>query len=343
MNQGSIQMVAMLYAVSRKQENLSVERFSSYLEMRQRIGVLFAQKKYKQAIDILEWGLKAYPEQITANIFNLALCQVHLPAPKEAIQTLQYGLDQEIWFGPCEISLDAWDSIKGLHAFQEIQSRYEDLRAKAQRDAKPKMEVMLPESSDRGKKSPLFIALHGPGETAQDSISKWRSSKLASQFIAVYPQSSRVVSMRGYSWRGERSDLQEIVNAYEAVLKDYRVDPDRVILGAYSSAGSLVLNLLFARQEIFPFCGYVLLCPPVPQEYPLAAIKRVWNRGQRGVLLTAELDKRLIEQEKMAMIFDSAGIPLKFKVLTRVGRGYPPDLDVRIDEAIDFILSSKED
>ena len=91
----------------------------------------------------------------------------------------------------------------------------------------------------------------------------------------------------------------------------------------------------------FRSAGFVVLCPPVPHEIPVAAVRRIVDRSQRGVLITTEMDNRLKDQEKMVMVFESGGIPIRFEVLPDIGHWYPDDLDDKIDTAIQFILSPR--
>ena len=81
--------------------------------MRRRIGELYYQGAFQEAADILSRGLTAFPDHLVANVFNLALCQVQLSDQEGAINTLQVGLEQGVWFGPYEIGIDAWGPITG--------------------------------------------------------------------------------------------------------------------------------------------------------------------------------------------------------------------------------------
>jgi acetyl esterase/lipase len=313
-------------------------QFSTYAEMRQQVGKLFGEGRHAKAAEILEWGLHEFPDHLSANVFNLALMRVMLDQPNAAIQAFEFGLERGVWFGPWELGADAWDPIRETESFKTVQSRSESLREEAQSKAKPELTIAPPADFDPAKTYPLFIALHGGGETVEAFKPQWTSPELENEFIVAYPQSSRVISMTGFSWTGEDPDEQEIVDAYQAACRDYNVDTSRVIMGGFSSGGHLTLSLLLAEEPTVPVCGFVVLCPPVPKEYPVEAVARIVDRGQRGVMLTTEMDGRVDDQRKLAEAFQAGGVPLTFEVLPNIGHWYPPDMGRRIDRAIEFIL-----
>lgn len=319
-----------------------MERFESYQEMRQVIGERYQQQDLEEVIEILTWGLKAFPDHLQANVFNLALCQVQLSRMEQAVETLNYGLDRGIWFGPFEMAADVWEPLREYDPFGDVQVRYEILQDRVQKTASPLLDVDLPEGYSGQKPYPLFIALHGGGETVKEFKGNWKSPLLSNEFIVAYPQSSRVVSMDGYSWMGEPPDQHEITQVYQEILQEYPVDPDRVIIGGFSSGGHFALTLLLEEVLLFPFRGFVVLCPPVPDVVPIDAVERIVDHGHRGVLLTTEMDNRLKAQEKFAMVLESGGVPIRFEVFPDIGHWYPKDLDDKLDKAIGFILQSNE-
>jgi predicted esterase len=315
-----------------------METFPNYTSMRHKIGELYHQGDFQQAVNILNWGLKAFPDHLAANTFNLALCQVQLSRPDQAVRTLQHGLQHGVWFGPFEIGIDAWEPIREKDSFKKLLLVYDECRRSAQRKARPLLDIALPSGYEPRRAYPLFIALHGSGETIEGFKRQWTSPRLSREFITAYPQSSRVVSMDGFSWVGDWRDRREMSAVYKRVLAEHKVDSDRIILGGFSAGGYLALTLILGEVETVPVRGFIVLCPPVPREVPFRAVKRIVENDQRGVLLTTEMDDLIVEQERFVMVFEAGGIPIKFEIFPNFGRWYPPDLGVRMDGAIDFIL-----
>ena len=314
--------------------------FRDYTEMRQRVGQLFQDGNLSEAALVLEWGLTRFSDNLLANAYNLATCCALLEQPEKSVQALQYGLDHDVWYGTWDFTADFWDPVKDLDAFQAIQSRSEAFRQQAQQQAQPELTVVTPASYNPEKAYPLFIALHGGGETVADFKPHWISPRLGSEFIIAYPQSSRVVSMRGFSWIGDDQDRQEIAEATQKILKDFQVDTNQILIGGFSAGGHLALTLLLDEIQRIPLRGFVVLCPPVPEDYSQEAVLRIAARGQRGTLLTTEMDNRVKDQCTLASAFESGGVPLIFEITPNIGHWYPLDMAGKIDQAVDFIMKS---
>jgi tetratricopeptide (TPR) repeat protein len=180
-----------------------MENFSTYTEMRGKVGELFQEGKLAEAAEILEWALNQYPDHLLANTYNLATCYAFLDDPDKAIRALAYGLDHGIWYGLWDFAAEFWEPVKALDAFQDIQTLSDEYFQEAQKASKPTLTVTMPEMYDPTREYPLFIALHGGGETVEDFKPQWTSFRLVNEFIVAYPQSSRVVSMKGFSWLGD--------------------------------------------------------------------------------------------------------------------------------------------
>jgi len=315
-----------------------MEKVSTYIEMRGKIGALFQEGKLGEAAEILEWALAQYPDHLLANAYNLATCYAFLEDPEKAIRALTYGLDHGVWYGLWDFAAELWEPAKLLDAFQDIQTRSDEYLQEAQKAAKPTLTISMPKNYDPSREYPLFIALHGGGETVEDFKPEWTSEVLSKDFIVAYPQSSRVVSMKGFSWMGDQTDRQEILDAYQAVLKEYHVDQTKVLIGGFSAGGHMALTLLLDEDELVPTRGFVALCPPVPETYPPETVARIAARGQRGALLTTEMDNRVEDQQKIAAAFQDSGVPLQFEITPNVGHWYPPDFEEKLDKAIGFIL-----
>lgn len=310
--------------------------FSNYQAMRQRIGELYQQGEYAQAAEILQGALSTFPDHLLANTYNLALLYAALGEYEKGIQALQYGLDHGVWYGLWDFVADVWEPFKELEPFAQIQARCEAQRQEAQKQARPELIVVPPQGYTPDKKYPLFIALHGGGETVADLQPHWTSGKLENEFIVAFVQSSQVVSMSGFSWEEHETARKEIADAYQTVAQEYAVDPDQIVIGGFSSGGCAAIRL--ALDEAFiPVRGFIALCPPKPEPFRAEDVAKAKARGLRGTLLTTEMDPRLELQKGMAETFQKEDLLHQFVVTPNIGHWYPDDLDERIDQAIDHI------
>ncbi len=312
------------------------KEFSTYAEMREHFGELYQQKKLKEAADLLEWALTRFPDHLEANAFNLALVYGQLKEYDKGIKTLKYAFDRGIWFSIYMFNQEDWAPFSEREEFKEMHTRNEALRQEAQKHAKPKILVLTPEKYNRQRKYPLFIALHGGGGNIEEFKEAWKSKKLSEEFILAYFQSFQLVSMNGYSWT---EDLElakkEISEAFHKVKKDYSVDEKEVIIGGFSSGGVAALEV--SLSNVFPVAGFVVLCPAKSESFTSENVREAKERGLRGTLLTTEMDPRLSVQKEMVEVFESAGFPLRFVVTPNIGHWFPEDIEIKIDQAVDYI------
>lgn len=315
-------------------------QFSTYQEMRAHIGKLYQEQKYAEAARILEKALTEFPDHIHANCFNLALMYVRLGEYEKAVRALEYGLDRGVWFGKYQMNNEIWAPLEGKERFAAFKRKNEDKRKEAQKKVQPKLEVFIPESFDRNKKYPLFIALHGGGENIEVFKPQWTSEMLKKDFIVAYPQSTQIVSMSGYSWTEDiRLAETEIQEAYEKIVQEYPVDSSLVIVGGFSSGGVASLEVIMNHN--IPAIGFVVLCPAKPDDFTVEKVRAAKERGVRGTMLTTEMDGRLADQKEMARIMEEQGLVLEFIVTPDIGHWYPENLAGMIDDAISHILRGR--
>ena len=314
----------------------SLQEFSTYQDMRKHVGELFQQKKYEDAARILESHLEIFPDHVQANSYNLALMHVMLKDFPNGFKALEYGLDHGIWYGKYDFFAEIWNPLKEAEGYGEFIEK-NDVRWKAaQKAAEPKLEIKVPEDFSMDRSYPLFIALHGGNENLEVFMPRWTSPLLQKEFIVVYPQSSQLVSMNGFSWSEDIGlTRKEILSAFEMVTAKYPIDKKEVIIGGFSSGGQAALVAVL--HDVVPLSGFIVLCPPRPEDFDETKVQKAQERGIRGTLLTTQMDPRLKDQEGMRDIMKSAGLPLEFVVTPNTGHWYPEGLDKKIDAAVKFI------
>jgi len=312
--------------------------FSSYKEMRARVGELFTQQRLEEAAEILEGHLGKFPDHLEANAFNLAFMCVRLGRHEKCLEVLGYALDREVWFSTFALEGEMWAPLRDLDGFDEILARNESFRLAAQAIAKPDLVVVTPEEYTTQKEYPLFIALHGGDGNMNDFKNVWKSDLLREQFIVAYVQSSQVVSMSGFSWEDHEMARRDIADAYRKIKDEYSVDTSEVLIGGFSSGGFASLDIVLSNT--LPVAGFVALCPAKPDTLLTAEnLRGVRDRGVRGTILTTEMDGRLLDQKEMVEMFKAAGLQYQFVVTPDVGHWIPDDIGIRIDQGVAHIRS----
>jgi predicted esterase len=226
--------------------------------------------------------------------------------------------------------------MKEHEGWAAIQAKNQTAWDAAARKVKPRLEVSLPEDYDPSKAYPLFLALHGGGENIDLFMPNWASPTLSKEFIVAFPQSTQLTGMDGYNWTEDLAlSLREIRDAYDQVLSEYPVDPNRVIVGGFSSGG--VASLETVLKGAVPVQGFVVLCPAMPDGFSADDVRSAAARGVRGTILTTEMDGRVDQQTRMADIMKDVGMAHEFHITPDIGHWYPDDLADRIDRAISHI------
>lgn len=321
-------------------EQSETRQFARYPEMRRYLGELCAQKKFKEAAALIEAHLDKFPENLRANVFNLALMYLELGDRDKAVGRLSYALERGVWFGKYAFYDGAWAPLKDLPSFKAFLERNEGLLREARKDVRPALEVLRPEGFVEGKTYPLFIALHGGGGNIAEFKQVWTSAKLRKEFITAYPQSVQLVAENGFNWTEDVAlGKQEVKAYYDQVVREYPVDTSRVIVGGFSSGGAIALEAILG--DLFPVAGFIVLCPPKAEGVTVESARAAARRGVRGIFITTEFDPRLKDQEAMAGLMKQEGLAVDFFVFPNTGHWIPTDLDKRVDVGLDYIRQGR--
>ena len=310
--------------------------FATYPEMRAHLGQLFEQKKYAEAASLLESVLDLFPENILANTFNLAAARAYLGEADKAVAALEEGHRRGVFYGTWDFGAELWAPVKGSPRFDAFWKENEARIAEASRRAIVKIEVETPAGYDPARTYPLFIALHGGGESIAELKPLWTSDRLRGEFLTAFVQSTQVASLKGFHWQDETITLRDLEEAYQRILRQYPVDSGRVIVGGFSSGG--FGTFVAAFRDIFPIRGFFALCPAVPEAVRDEDIKAAVSRGLRGTVLTTELDQRTDAQRAFAERLKGLGLPVEFHIAPNIGHWFPEDFGARLDRAIGLIL-----
>lgn len=311
--------------------------FADYKEMRVYLGELFQQKKYAEAAALLEGVLDGYPANVLANSFNLAAARVYLGEADRAVDALEEGLRRGVFYGLWDFVGEFWNPIRETPRFRAFLEANKARVDEASGKAALLTDVVPPEGYDPARKYPLFVALHGGGETVAELKPLWTSPRLRSEFITLYVQSTQVASMKGFHWQDAALTRRDVEAAYRKVLAQYRVDTGQVVIGGFSSGGYGAMVTAFAN--LFPVRGFVALCPSVPESLNDGDILAAKDRGLRGTILTTGLDHRVDAQRALAERMANLGLAVEFHETPNIGHWFPDDFADRLDRAIGLILA----
>ncbi|AMV39302.1 family 16 glycoside hydrolase [Planctomyces sp. SH-PL62] len=123
-----------------------------------------------------------------------------------------------------------------------------------------KYTIYVPEGYDGSRTYPAILFLHGAGERGDDGtlVAQVGLGPAIVQrgdipAIVVFPQARK-------TWQAGSDDAKAALKALDEVVKEYRVDPDRIVLTGLSMGGMGTWSL--AAQDPEKFAALVPICGP---------------------------------------------------------------------------------
>jgi tetratricopeptide (TPR) repeat protein len=309
--------------------------YSTYDEVRDEIRALYNQKKYAEALEIVESVRDQFPEQRYNLTWNLAVLYKECGEHRKALDTFERGVEEGMIY-PLWRGVEFWKPLESYDQYDGIMTKIEQMRDDATAKTAPAVEVQLPTAYTPETAYPLFITLHGGNESIDDVRDKWRSNILDEKYIHTFIQSSQVFSQKGFSWTDSEIGRKDIRSIYEKVINEYSVDTERVIIGGFSQGGGMALDITLSGT--IPIRGFVLLCPH--GEYSIISTPTAVKAAQwrvRGTIITGTHDNGIHKQREMEEMLTEAGVPLRF-IEVEMEHWYPADFSGQVDAAVTDIV-----
>ncbi len=304
---------------------------------------LYLKKEYAQALDLIEREAGRFPEQENTAYFWRICLVSRMGQPTRAVQFLEEAIAAGHWYREARLQEDEdLEPLQGRPDFERLAAICRERQAQAQAGAEPALVTLPPEGQcgTGDEPCPLLIALHGNTRNAPSSVEYWRSA-VARGWLLALPQSSQVSGPDAYVWDDREWTKREIREHHVALVEEYAVDGDRVILGGFSMGGELAIWLVLS--DAVEARGFVVVGPGGPYIHqpdkwvPLIEASR--ERGLRGYIVVGELDVFCLEGSKaLATILRSQGIPCEVEVHPDLGHDFPPDFEVSLARGLEFVL-----
>ena len=316
-------------------------KYNKYWEFEGEITTLYNQKKYREALNLLEHASEYLPKQeFDKYLFEIMISKAefycHEEMYEESINVISYLLNKGF---ACDNDIFDEVHLKEDIRYVELKNKNDSLLAKANEKTRFKYDVNLPVNYMEGKRYPLFIALHGdPGNIGEFS-EYWKPDEfLKKDFIFVYVQSSQLYRYNGFSWTMNplisRNDIKE---CYNLLLQKYLIDEECVIIGGFSGGAITALDITFAN--VIPVKGFIAIGPDSPESFTKENVKLAAERGVGGIFMEGEVIIPLKEQEEMIKVFEEVDLPYEFYINKGIGHAVPQDLPAKINKALSFICN----
>ncbi len=301
-----------------------------------RIDALCDSGEHSQALALIDEGLQRFPERRVELENSRIFCHRAAGELDRCLELLEEGVSQSRFFG---LHWKSWEGLRALSGYLELERRNRALRDRAQVDAMPRCRVVTPPGP--AARRPLALVLHGDGNgcNLETMAEAWPAEPyLARGFLVAYLQSSRVECTNGYGWtRDYGRSRSEIHGLLQQVAEIHPVDESCIVIGGFSGGAMASIDLLC--EGVFPLKGVIALCPARTGGESPAAFARAAREGTRAVLMEGERSGLVSDQEELMAQLREVGLSHLFLANAGIGHSIPLDMERKLEETLDFILS----
>lgn len=239
-----------------------------------------------------------------------------------------------------EPMLHDWPAIGPLHDVVEFErlAHIAALRYDAELGSShPRVIVERPDAVAPVQGLPLLVVLHGNNSTAERTMPHWRSAAERDWVVAAVGSAEIALTPGLFVWNdGERAQ-RDVVGEVERLVREQRVDPERIVLAGFSAGSLRALQLAYdgplrARAAI-------AVGPWLPPE-EVDALSSA--RAVRTFIAVGDRDKGgYAGSLALADRLRAVDVPVELRVIP--GHGHtpmPPGWDGMLREALDFALAA---
>jgi Phospholipase/Carboxylesterase len=305
-------------------------RETTFRDLHQQVSKLYHAKAYTQAFELVEEKRAAFPENADEIAYWRLCFHALVGKREEAVRIFRETLDQGGWFGPSMLEQDPdLVDLRPLPEFQEMVEVCRQRLAEIKGTVQP--ELLVEKPVEQAAALPLLIALHGNEGNARDTIGEW-SGIIAHGWLLGVPTSSQIVGPGCFIWDEREIGISQVRKHLAQLSSEYRIDPERVVLGGFSMGGGLAIWM--ALHQSIKTCGFIALGPYLSEE-ELEALPDLLAQhkphGLRGsIVVGAEDVVHLNVSRKVVEIMHAHDLPCELELLPGFSHIYPADFQERV-------------
>jgi predicted esterase len=309
----------------------------TFRELTDKMMHLYTERKYTDALQLLEQNADHFPEQSARTTF-WKMCLLSLAGRTEkVISVFQQGLEAGLWWAGGQFVDPDLDAVRDLPEFQHLvalsQEKYEDARTHIQRD----QAVLVPEAPTSGR-YPLLIALHGRNGNKDAHLESWEAARQRG-WLVISPQSTQPLFDGAYCWDDSALGLADVLSSYEEISQKYQIDPQRILIAGFSQgSGMAIYTALTGKIGAQGFIGVASFWDKPDSLVP----QTDGARSLRGYFVIGEKDHTLENAKEVQSVLKENGIQFAEELHPDLGHQFPAEFGSSFENAIHFIFKEHE-
>ena len=306
----------------------------TFREITDKLIALYGEKKFDEALQMIEAHLDAFPEQKARMVFwrmcLLSLCN----RPEHVLSVFRQGLDAGLWWQEVLFTDPDLNAVRDLPEFQRLVAISKEKHESAQAHMERDHTILSPEPPLSGL-YPLLITLHGRNGNKDVDLGQWEVARQRG-WLVLSAQSTQPVYQGAYHWDDPGRGLADLLYYYEQVTGLYQIDPQRVVIAGFSQGSGMAIYAALTGR--LPVRGFIGIGTWWADANELAMEKK----NVRGYFITGEKDHTLERAREIQEILRKNKVEFTEEVHADIGHEFSSDFRSSFDKAIEFIFKEQE-
>ena len=308
-----------------------------------RVHDLYQAKDYKTAYEIMTDAEPRFPEELVEIRYwraCLAACRGEMDL---ALHVLEDTVSEGSWYSVQQLREEQdLAGLQGKPRYEQLCANCLERQKAAEAAAKPVLRILEPplEPTPADRRIPLMLALHGNAQTADHALRSWRPM-LDHGYLLAAPFSSQVAWDDRRNWTDLERGSVEVSSLIGELHDQYRLDPDRSVIGGFSMGAGLAL-LIALQDSATLFRNFILVGPYLPDPDSLdTLIESRRSKGLRGIIVVGDLDEPCLTiAKRIHGKMDLPGYAVNLEVKPGLAHDFPLDFHAVVGRALELFASA---
>lgn len=313
--------------------------FQHFRDLRLEAFRLYEAGDFAAALGLLNANRERFPDE-AGILANWRMCMAALDGQKDlALKIFAESLDQGDWWNEKMMREDPdLASLVGDAEFERLMQRSAELEAQATANAKPERLTLAP-PEDAPAPYPLLLFFHGRSSANSQFVEFWKDLP-AQGWVVALAQSSQPMGAGTFHWDDTEKAIGEAREHFSALIAEYPIDPQRVVVAGFSQGGGLAIRL--ALTQTLPAQGCLGIAPFLRDfETVEQQMEGKTAKGVRVYLVTGELEQERETFTRIEALLAKYGAAFEREDHPNLAHEFPPDFEATLKKALPWLTERK--